>query len=225
MCEGRALDDALRRIVVDVEALQLIQELVAVSEARTEPARRSPFREGALHAIFAQRMCARPFRRLAIGAPLHPCFDRTLTGKRGKNSHRARRIVAGADHVPEAQRIGLIFLVAREAQEVELRSRGDHVGDSRPEDRADDLTENAERIARGILLPNVGVVRRDVADFVAEREGELGLVVHQAHQLPRDVNIAAREREGVLDRRIERREMQRLARVRDSGLASDAPTD
>ena len=52
------------------------------------------------------------------------------------------------------------------------------------------------------------VVRGDMAGLMAEHEGQLGLVVHHPHQLARDVDIAARRREGVLDRRVERREAE-----------------
>ena len=46
-----------------------------------------------------------------------------------------------------------------------------------------------------------------------------------AHQLPGDVDIAAGDRKGVLDRRIEHCEMKRLARVGDARKGADAATD
>ena len=45
------------------------------------------------------------------------------------------------------------------------------------------------------------VVGGDMSDLMAKREGKFGLVVHQTHELARDVDITARDRKGVLDRR------------------------
>ena len=71
----------------------------------------------------------------------------------------------------------------------------------------------------------MGVVGGDVPDFVTKREGKLGLVVHDRHQLPRDVDVAARDGKSVLDRRVEGREMQRLAGIGDSRESADAAAD
>ena len=63
------------------------------------------------------------------------------------------------------------------------------------------------------------------ADLMAEREREFRLVVHQRHQLARDVDVAAGHRERVLDGGVERREMERLAGVGEAGLSADAAAD
>jgi hypothetical protein len=42
------------------------------------------------------------------------------------------------------------------------------------------------------------MVGGNVARLVAENEGEFRFVVHQPHQLARDVDVAARHREGIL---------------------------
>ena len=68
------------------------------------------------------------------------------------------------------------------------------------------------------------MVCRDMADLVSEREGELGFIVHQAEQLPSDVNIAARDRKSVLDGGVERGEVQRLGGIGDAGLSANAPS-
>ena len=47
---------------------------------------------------------------------------------------------------------------------------------------------------------------------------ELGLVVHEAHQLPGDVDIAAWNREGILNRAVEGRESIDLSGVGRSGI-------
>ena len=171
-------------------------------------------------------MGACPFRRLAVGPALDARFKRARAAQRRENPGCARRIVARGDHVPEAERIGLIFLLAREAQRIEPRARlRERRRDAGAEDRTDDLPKHAERIALGILLADMGVVGGDVADFVPERERELGLVVHQAHQLAGHVDIAAGNRERVFDRRIERGEMQCLTGIGDARIGADPPAD
>ena len=77
----------------------------------------------------------------------------------------------------------------------------------------------------GILLANVRVVRGDVPNLVTERESKLRFVVHQPHQLTGHVNIAAGNRKGVFDCRIERSEVERLARVCDPGKGADTVSD
>ena len=71
----------------------------------------------------------------------------------------------------------------------------------------------------------MSVVGGDVAGFVAERESELRLIVHQAEQLAGDVDIAAGHRQRILDRRIERHEMKRLAGVGEARGSGDAAAD
>ena len=171
-------------------------------------------------------MGACPFRGLAVGPALDPRLKRAVAAERGEDAGGARRIVAGRDHVAHAERIGLIFLLAREAQSIEPGAALEHVAhDPGAKDRADDLAEHAQRAAPRISFARMGVVGGDMADLVAEREGELGFVVHQPHQLARDVDIAAGDRESVLDRRVERREVERLAGVGDAGICADAAAD
>src|SRR5205814_777990 len=74
--------------------------------------------------------------------PRHPRFERAVTAQRRENSRGAGRVITRADHVPEAERIGLIFLLAREAQHIEPRARSDDIRNAGAEDRADDLTEH-----------------------------------------------------------------------------------
>ena len=58
-----------------------------------------------------------------------------------------------------------------------------------------------------------------------EHESELGLIVHQRHQLAGDVNITARHGEGIFDRAVERGEAKRLARIGDARIGRDPPSD
>ena len=70
MGEAAAFDDALCWIVVDVDALQLGEERVAVAQALADPAGALRRGQRALRAILAQRVRARPFGRRAVGPAL-----------------------------------------------------------------------------------------------------------------------------------------------------------
>ncbi len=60
-------------------------------------------------------------------------------------------------------------------------------------------------------------------DLMSQREGELELIVHQRHQLARDVDVAAGRREGVLDRGIEHGEA--VGARLNAGISGDAAPD
>ena len=96
MGERPPFDHSLGGIVVDVDAFELGQELVAVAHAGAEPAGCPRLGKRALHAVLAQRVGARPFRRLAAVAALHARFQRSRAGQRGEDSGAAGRIVARA---------------------------------------------------------------------------------------------------------------------------------
>ncbi len=171
-------------------------------------------------------MRARPFRRGTAVASLDPGFESAGTGQGRQHSGATARIVAGVDQIADAEPVRLIFLLAREAEGPQSGLLRDIVRDrGAAENRADDLSEHAERIALRILLADAGMVGGDMRGLVAEREGELGLVVDDAHQLASDVDIAAGDGEGVLDRRINRRVMERLPRVRHAGDRADPAAD
>src|SRR3546814_9344930 len=62
-------------------------------------------------------------------------------------------------------------------------------------------------------------------DLVPEHAGQFRLVVHQRHQLPRDIDIAAGDRKGVVDRRVEQGDGEIAARVRQARLHGDILPD
>ncbi len=224
--EGRPVDDALGRVVVDIHSVDLREVAVAVADARAQPSCRARLLQRALGAVLAQRMGARPFRRLAVAAPLQALLERGRSAQRSEDTRAPGRIIARRGKVALGKRVGLIFLLAREAEGPQSGLLRDIVRDrGAAENRADDLSEHAERIALRILLADVGMVGGDMRGLVAEREGELGLVVDDAHQLASDVDIAAGDGEGVLDRRINRRVMERLPRVRHAGDRADPAAD
>src|SRR4029453_15368332 len=84
--ERRPLDNALSRIVVDGDALDLAKESIPIADSGAEPAGRSRFGERTLHAILAQGMRARPFGGLAVGSALHPGFEGARPAEGGENS-------------------------------------------------------------------------------------------------------------------------------------------
>ena len=90
---------------------------------------------------------------------------------------RARRIITCSDHVSQSKRVGLIFLVAREAQTFELYfeqfSNGDLVGEAAHHLPHHDIGQGfAGKLALN-RLALMRVICRDVADFMTKSEGEL----------------------------------------------------
>src|SRR3546814_259944 len=125
----------------------------------------------------------------------------------------------------DAELIGLQFLAAREAERRDLRDAHRIILEQpaqpaeQPAIVADRATEHRaehaeDRIARRCRLALLAVLRGDMADFVPEHAGQLRLVVHQRHQLAGDVDIAPRNREGVVHRSEEHTsELQSLMRI------------
>ena len=169
MREARPLDDALRRIVVDIDALELREELVAVAHARAEPARR-------LRACASAR-CIRfslsgwvlaHSGRLAVGRGPGPAPAARSRGS-ARRALRARR----PDHSPPrsgsaCQRVGLIFLVAREAERRSAAAACSRICEIMPPKTLLPSTaprtwpSTPMRVAAGILLARLGVVGGDM---------------------------------------------------------------
>jgi len=164
---------ALGWIVVHEHSLDLVEERLAIADSGTEPARRPRFRERALHPVLAQWVGPRPFGSLAVGLALKPRLERGLQRECREQSGRPSGIVAGGDQVAKAERVGLIFLLAREAQGIQPGPR-QHVADARTEDRAENLAEHPERVAPRISLADVSVIGRDVPDLMPQREEARG---------------------------------------------------
>ena len=80
MREDRAVDDALRGIVVDIDAFELIEERIAVAKPGAHASRRPRFAKRALHAVLAQRVGARPFRDLPVLAALDARLEAPFRG-------------------------------------------------------------------------------------------------------------------------------------------------
>src|SRR6185437_9589191 len=108
-------------------------------DAFPKPPGRLCLTERALHPVLAQRMGARPFRDLAVGTSLNPRLERAFPAEGGEHFGCSGGIVARLDHIFEAKRVGLIFLLARKAQEIEHRSSLEDARRSGAEDCADHL--------------------------------------------------------------------------------------
>ena len=106
--------------------------------------------------------------------------------------------------------VGLQFLAARKAQRCKLRDLHSIILEQPAQpaehaaavaDRAaEHSAEDAQNLVAGrCLLPLFAVLRRDMAHFMPQHPGQFSFVVHQRHQLARDIDIAAGDREGVVN--------------------------
>ena len=168
MRERRPIDDSLRGIVVDGDALDLVEEDVAVPDALAQTPRRASLLKRDLHAVFAQWVCTRPLGGLTVRAARKPRLKCRLATESGEYLRSTSRVVACSDQVPEAQLIRLILLLSREAKEVELCAGLEVVSErAAAEDRAEDLSEPPIGAALGLSLPHMRVIGRDMPHLVA----------------------------------------------------------
>ncbi len=231
MLKTISFDDALRGIVAIQHAVDRGLELGFAQPPSIDT--------GACSKLLGSRNTARwirvrasPFGDRAGVATRDARLEVILRGKAGQHGRQRAGIVTGGSKVADAEPVGLKLLTARKAQRRELRDLqgvilekpADGAGDPAgiAEKTADDSAEHAKnRVALGIRLALLRMTRGDMADFVAEHAGQLSFVVHQGHQLARDVNIAAGDCEGVIDRRIEQRHGERRRRIRQARLYSN----
>ena len=64
-----------------------------------------------------------------------------------------------------------------------------------------------------------------MADLMPQHAGQFRLIIHQRHQLARDIDIATRNGEGVVDRRVEQGDGEVALGVGQAGLDRDPPPD
>ena len=93
-----------------------------------------------------------------------------------------------------------------------------------------DAGQDRAQHADDLVLHRIGlalgrVARGNVANFVAQHPGQFRLVVHQRNQLPRGVDIASRNGEGIVDRGIEQGNGKIALRVRQAGLDGNLAPD
>ena len=82
-----------------------------------------------------------------------------------------------------------------------------------------------QRVALRRSLAPLRVARRHMTDLMSEDRREFGLIVHQRDQLPRRVDIAAGDGEGVVDRAVEKRNGKRFTCIAEARLDGDVLAD
>ena len=97
--DGILVVDAMGRIVVDVHALELRQEDVAITQTLAEPAGRLRLLKRTLHPVLAQRMRAGPFGSLAVGTALNPSLQRCFAAERRQHLRPSDGVVTGGDQI------------------------------------------------------------------------------------------------------------------------------
>ena len=210
MGEAPPVDNALGRVVVDHHPVDLGQEGVAVAKP---PPARPVWR--AICAAWAIRFSLSGWVLAHSGverlrSPWIARFKRGRPRQLRQHGRAAVGVIAGRGHVANAEHVRLIFLVAGEAQQAHLGKLLGALRDQSAErivanDRAEDRPQHApDRVAVGCADRRAWcVVGGDVPGFMADDERQLGFVVHDAHQLARDVDIAAGHGEGILDRAVQ----------------------
>ena len=230
MAEPAAVDHPLLRIVAIEHAVQRRQKGIAIARRAGGPSRLRLARR-AVHARRRIGVRARPFRH-GPGAPRHLRVQVALRGKRRQHVGQRARIIAARRQIADAQVIRLIFLAARKFERQQLAARADPLldqpGKARiAQQRAGQHLQQraADRIALRRLLSPLPMLGRDMAHFMAQHPGQLGLVIHQRHQLARHIDIAARNGEGVVDRGIEQGDGEIALRVGQPRLHRDPSPD
>ncbi len=145
----------------------------------------------------------------------------------GAVAHPPQRVIGGRDlariptrlgRVLDPQLVGLGLVIAAVAQEHEPERLLRHIavtGQRRRDDRAHQQAD-ARHLLAGDLAR--GVARGDVADLMAHDPGELGLGVEVRQDAARDVDVAARHREGIDRRVVDHGEMPvQIGQLRDLG--------
>ena len=117
---------------------------------------------------------------------------------------------------PDADRVGLELLVARELRQPQLAADQRHVGARvLPEYVGHHL--GGEHFFGFLLLALQAMVRRDVAHLVGDHGGEFGRIIGERKQPPRDIEIAARQREGIHVGRVQNGDAVGLAGIAGHG--------
>ena len=116
-------------------------------------------------------------------------------------------VVPGAGHVAHRQLVRFQFVLARVGLQPGLCAEPGHL---RHRLIADHGAQHGEaQIGRhGLAITLGGVPRRDVADFVGQNAGYLGLVFRQSQQAPRNIDVAAGQGEGIDDVVVQYGEME-----------------
>ena len=169
-----------------IDALELGEERVAVAHARCRAGRCAALQQARAARGSRSAGACSPIR--ASGGWSRPCTRASsavarLSAASIAGSRRRDRSPLRSDSGCPA--VGLIFLLARKAQRRAAALRCDMTLPTAriaAEDRCQAIAPSTPStdVAPGIGFARLGVVGGDMADFMAEREGELGLIVHQS---------------------------------------------
>ena len=109
-------------------------------------------------------------------------------------------VVAGAGEIAGAQHVGLHLLFAREALQIGLGAERRDVAQARrcPGDAAQHADNGEAQVGGDGLAVTLGrVAGRDVTDLVGQDTGHFRLVVGQGQKAAGNIDVTARQREGV----------------------------
>ena len=228
MSEPAAVDHALLGVVAIEHAIQRRQKHVAIAR-RAGRSRCLRLACGPVDARRGVGVRTRPFghRPRAAG---NLRVEIALRRQRRQHVRQGARIISARRQIADAQVICLIFLAARKFERQQLAARADAAldqpGKARiAQQRAGQHLQQcaANRVALRRLLPPLAMLRGDVAHFMAQDACQFGLVIHQCHQLARHINIAAGNREGVIDRGIEQGDGKVALRIGQARLDRNPP--
>jgi hypothetical protein len=137
-------------------------------------------------------------RIVAAAAAGDAPLELVLAAERAQKIGLRQGVVAGPPHIADAQEVGFVFLA--------LRILGQHAGADELADlghlptAGEDTEQGRRQIGGGGRVDPLGrMPPRDVTDLVRQHAGDLGLGVGQRQETAGDVDIAARQGEGVDD--------------------------
>ena len=209
----------LRRAVAEDHALDRLQEGGAVLVHRLPGGQLRGLVADALQALLVARVRGQPVvarLRLATLCPRLVGGELLLVLQHLDHVDHVPGVVAVARQVLGAELVRLQLLLAAVGGDVAGRGvLRELPGDVRRAAHAARLQHRAqhrrgEHADAGVLLarrPLRAVARGHVADLVAHDAGQVGLVLHVGQDAPGDVDITARQREGIDLRAVEHGEM------------------
>ncbi len=211
MLEQAAAHDSLPRVVAEQHAVDIVEIGLAPDAGLGGPGG-----GGFLHRLVDTLDRARMRRHDVVFVhrsrrqPLHLGLDDALLAQRAEERHHALRVIAGAAHVADAERVRFELLRARVGLDRHGGDRLPHLHDFLRQaegGRADRARQKPELRHLDRRQTLGGVARVDVADLMRNDAGQLRFVARQDQQAARHVDEPARQREGIDDRGVEDREL------------------
>ena len=177
-------------------------------------------------------MGRRPFGDAGIVAALHARVERVLQREALQDRPHRAWIVPCRIEIADPEFVGFEFLRTREFERQQLRALQRSLAELLAEPavaeqnaRQDRSGRAEQRVALRRSLAPLRVARRHMTDLMSEDRREFGLIVHQRDQLPRRVDIAAGDGEGVVYRAVEQRNGKRFTCIAEARLDGDVLAD